>query len=206
MSYVFPARDATNQTPFVLDQQTLAEKIGALLQPYQFHTAVCGGAHIGILPRIFAGWFQTVLAFEPDHENFLCLLQNLNNISGVKACEAALTHKHGTARMTPGNQSQHPHLTSSPHGLGVDTLPLDSIGLVACDLLQLDVNGCELLALEGAVDTIYKHRPLIVVEVNDSATRMGHTLNDVDEWMAKRGYYNRMELTPMNYAYHYKET
>jgi hypothetical protein len=74
------------------------------------------------------------------------------------------------------------------HTNKVDCMALDWLGLMACDLLMLDIEGCELFAIRGAVDTIYKHRPIIVAEVNNSMKIHGFTKQDLDSELANMGY------------------
>ena len=43
---------------------------------------------------------------------------------------------------------------------------LDSLDLEACDFLKCDTEGCELLVVRGALETIKKFRPVMVMEHN----------------------------------------
>lgn len=200
----FPDRDTGDLGEFLHRQLHLAQQL-IILTGRNLHTAVCGGAHIGVIPRAFASFFGTVLAFEPDHENWECLLKNCNGVKNIRAVNEALSDSYSCFPMAKGAQSEHPHYVRHGKLTGIGSVMLDQIGLMACDLLQLDVNGCELLALEGAADTIYKHRPLIAVEVNDSAARMGHTVADVDTWLAERHYQLLTTISPYDRVYKYVE-
>ena len=46
-------------------------------------------------------------------------------------------------------------------------IPIDSLPLSSCDLIQLDIEGYELEALKGAKETIEKFNPVIVVELKE---------------------------------------
>jgi hypothetical protein len=46
----------------------------------------------------------------------------------------------------------------------VEVITLDSLDLPALDLLDLDIEGAEPYALEGAKETIAKYKPVIVIE------------------------------------------
>jgi FkbM family methyltransferase len=46
---------------------------------------------------------------------------------------------------------------------------IDDLNLPTCDLIQLDCEGYEILILEGARETIRRHRPVVSVEDTNSA-------------------------------------
>lgn len=141
-----------------------ARYIAELLPPERRHTAVQAGGHTGTVPKILAAYFERVLTFEPDPINFVHLTEQLQN-TGVSVMEAALSSKHGQLPITtPPGRTDLTHIVNDSSGRAVDCIPLDHFSFQTVDLLALDVAGHELEALEGAVDTIYKHRPVIVVE------------------------------------------
>lgn len=53
----------------------------------------------------------------------------------------------------------------------VRTMSIDQLGLKACDLIKLDVEGMELQALEGARATIVGYRPVVYVERNPDKSK-----------------------------------
>ncbi len=57
-----------------------------------------------------------------------------------------------------------------PHGTrGVDivrTVPIDELGLFACDFIKVDVEGNELAVLEGARETLERFRPVVYMEAD----------------------------------------
>jgi len=52
-------------------------------------------------------------------------------------------------------------------------MTIDDLGLDACDLIQLDVEGFEAKVLQGASQTITRCRPVIMVEDRGHGTRYG---------------------------------
>src|SRR3990167_7138594 len=65
------------------------------------------------------------------------------------------------------------------------TLTIDALGLPVCDLIYLDVEGCEFDALWGAWATILRCKPIIVFEV----TRKLDSENATESYMTKYGYH-----------------
>ena len=49
-------------------------------------------------------------------------------------------------------------------GEEIPVITLDSLGLAYCHLIKIDVEGMELDVLEGAVDTVARHQPVLYVE------------------------------------------
>ena len=73
----------------------------------------------------------------------------------------------------------------------VDVLPLDdwSHHLRLCDVLKIDVEGADLLVLQGAAKTIERFRPVILAEFNPYWMRqIGQSLEEVRRFAAESGY------------------
>ncbi len=65
----------------------------------------------------------------------------------------------------------------------------DSSGLGRVDLIKLDVEGAELLVLNGAVRTVARCRPLILAEFDTYwMSTHSHTVADVQQWAAASAY------------------
>jgi FkbM family methyltransferase len=199
-------------------------KLAHLLPPTHRHTVVQAGGNIGVFPKTLSSWFKSVLTFEPDPENWECLVSNLNGVTNVRCVPAALGHRIGTAPLLHHvGHSGRSHLVRPglydtdklkadgyyTHTQTVDVVMLDNFSFIACDLLQLDVEGFELYALRGAVDTIAKHRPVIVVEIiADCIERHGSTKEAIDLELAGLGYvgYPNRTINSHNYVYSHKDS
>lgn len=147
--------------------------------------AVQAGGNVGIWPRELARHFDRVVTFEPDPRNFHCLTHNCTT-GNIAAYEAALGAEPALAGLDrePGNCG-----ATRLAGEGtVNVITLDSLALDHCDLLQLDVEGYELQALQGAQETIARCAPLIVLELKGHGERYGYTDSEVVAWLAARGY------------------
>ena len=124
---------------------------------------VTAGGNQGLYSRLYSNYFKNVYVFEPDPINFHCLAlnnqrENIIKVNcGLGSIASFLTLVRPVADNTGINQ-----FINQPGPIPV--LPLDSFNFPKVDLLQLDVEGFEYNALLGAVRTINKHRPVIVLE------------------------------------------
>jgi FkbM family methyltransferase len=130
------------------------------------------------LPALSASTSGTVWAFEPHPENFRCaeLTLRLNALENVELVKAGLGDRKATVSMEISNVRGRPlggasriiDASNLERGRTVD------IGIVTIDamippdrkvaVIQLDVEGYEQLALAGALETIRRCRPVLVIE------------------------------------------
>lgn len=145
---------------------------------------VQAGGNCGQYVRQFSKRFGTVYTFEPDPLNFLCLTLNCgNNVIKTQACL--------------GNDKNFVNINRKPDagaihvdGLGnVPTVRIDDMDLPGCDLIQLDIEGYEYFALQGAVHTIEQYHPVIMVEWYEPwAQRYGADREMLEVFFADLGY------------------
>lgn len=128
---------------------------------------VQAGANVGLYPLALADRFQRVLTAEPDGVNWACLVRNLEARDSLGRIEA-----HGVAFGASAGVCAplevHPHNCGAHRvNFGKGEVPvrtIDSFDLPACDAIWLDIEGAELFALSGAVDTIRRFSPVIACE------------------------------------------
>lgn len=134
-------------------------------------SVIQAGGHIGVFPSMLSERFKRVYTFEPEHENFQCLVRNAT-AANVFPQRAALGAINGGRKLTvqPRNTGGH-QMTYDPGEIPM--LRIDDLGLTDCDLLLLDLEGYEFFALLGATQTIMRTRPLIIVEQNKKARGQG---------------------------------
>jgi FkbM family methyltransferase len=175
-------------------QSALAE----LIEPGQ--TVYDVGANIGfftILCSRLVGPQGKVYAFEPIPENVVTLRHNiaLNKLTNVVVIEQALSASTGTAEMFVSPWSAFHSLNvdgaskrenHGPDGgqIMVETVTLDEFvqgdGVSAPDLIKLDVEGAELLVVEGMRETLRTVQPLLLVEVHDTNREYGEFVDSID--------------------------
>lgn len=180
--------------------QTESELLHLDRMPARPGSAIDAGANIGFYSLRMAGLFRKVYAFEADPRTSRdlkdCRLPN------VEVFDVGLSDRVGEAML------RIPVLRSGMELDGWASLesdpcpdaeryiektvtlkPLDAFGVEDCSLLKIDVEGHELHVLQGAVKTIERGRPVILVEVrerNESSVRqflqgLGYRLVDFKE-------------------------
>ena len=153
----------------------------------EFRTAIQAGGNMGVYPMALAQKFQRVYTVEPDAANFEALAINTVNQPRVIIRWAAFGQDHGKAaidQIYPDNAGAH----QIKEGAEFDVLPIDSLGVTDCDLLQLDVEGSEHLAILGAISTIEASWPVITLELKGLGERYGYTDEDTINLLADIGY------------------
>jgi hypothetical protein len=88
---------------------------------------------------------------------------------------------------------EHPQTTDGTHEIVVPVMPLDDLELTDVGLLKVDVEGHELAVLRGAVETITRCRPSLVVEVEAHGSDQNH-VSDAFTWITSLGYTGRFLL------------
>ena len=134
--------------------------------PFVDNRAVCiqAGGACGVWPKLFSKYFVRVITFEPEPENYQCLLENCPE-KNITKCKRAL----GDEMKAVGLALHKSELTNAGawyvhHGDGFSMVTIDSMGMDNVGLIQLDIEGLELEALKGARETIMASLPLIVIE------------------------------------------
>jgi FkbM family methyltransferase len=146
------------------------------------------GANVGTHTLFFArqvGPRGRVVAFEPQRIVFqaLCANMALNSVANVLCQPFAVGAEPGEIVVPPldyGRENNFGGLTlGGAEGDRVPVVTLDSLGLPACRLIKIDVEGMERDVLAGATETIARHRPLLYVE-NDRDERAAELIRFID--------------------------
>lgn len=147
---------------------------------------VQAGGNCGLQIEKFAEHFDTVYTFEPDPINFYCLVNNLTMMNVVKL-QACVGKEKGTVSM-----NFFPNIGGFNVGNKSGPFPvilIDDLLLPHCNLIQLDVEGYEMNALLGSLETIKKYKPVVCLEIYENwLNRYGHSSHEIFEFMKSLDY------------------
>lgn len=141
-----------------------------------WRTAIDGGAHVGGWTRALAARFAHVHAYEPALDTFSALRANTADLGNVTLHQQALLDRATTVAVhcPPERRALTArYVIADPLGM-VEATTVDALGLEDLDLLKLDVEGAEVLALRGARQTLRRCRPLVIIEEFGHGHRYGH--------------------------------
>ena len=152
------------------------------------NTLVQAGGNCGLTIKPFCSIFKNIYTFEPDPVNFLCLNLNIND-ANVYKYQSCIGDKHEMVKM----DTIYPSISGAffVNGSGtVPTLKIDDLNLLECDMIMLDIEGYELKALNGAIETIKKYNPVICIEHCEAwLARYGTSLADIENLLINQlGY------------------
>lgn len=138
--------------------------------PYlsSFRNCIQAGGAMGQWPVEFSQYFEQVFTFEPHPGNFEYLEKNIEGINNITAYPWGLSNK--TERISmhlddceSGNSGAY-YIKPGGSIKAIMSVEIDRFKFDNIDLIQLDVEGYEAEALEGAKNTILKYKPVIVIE------------------------------------------
>jgi FkbM family methyltransferase len=162
----------------------ISDKDSFLKNVKQKRLVIQAGGNCGMYARFYGNYFEDVYTFEPEPNNFKCLQLNctgskyhIYNVGlGKTMGTADIIHPKGKKRTNMGVWQT----IENPDG-AVKLITIDSLNLPYCDLIHLDIEEFEPMALEGAQQTIKKFRPVIILEEGhggEVAERFGYKLSE----------------------------
>jgi FkbM family methyltransferase len=163
----------------------------------QLRSAVQAGGHIGTWPISMAGFFRQVYTFEPDCENFCALVLNAQALDAgcrLYPMRALLGCARGPGQLIVSEKSTGQHRVKAGAIGPIPTIRIDDLALPDCDLIQLDVEGCELHALQGAKATLERCRPIVVAEENKRCEAQGFRIGELASKLLDLGYIHRAAI------------
>lgn len=157
----------------------LAHHTGFLeyLKPYLGGVMLDVGANIGT-HSIYYAQFGHVHAFEPNPIAFECLKHNLRDADATlyNLAVGATEHNISLSPQKDGN----PGAIYTIPGDDIPVITIDSLCLEECNFIKIDVEGDELAVLSGAMNTIFRCKPIICIECNPTTlARKGLTSKDL---------------------------
>lgn len=148
-----------------------------------------------------------IIAFEPVAEYGARLLENtqLNGFKNIQLVPVALGEHEdalpiydATENYSDGTRNEGlPTLFSlKSRSVVREVVPvkrlddiLQSLGITRVDVIKLDIEGAEWMALRGAVNTLANCRPILILEVGRETCRAaGHEPEALVAWLANQGY------------------
>lgn len=171
-------------------------------------TVVDVGAYIGdhtIAYLNHVGPTGQVFAFEPQKDAFDCLIMNC-----PRACcfQVALSDRIGTGNIVLDSDRNYgacrvEAVDGKDAGV-VEMMALDAM-VLSPSFIKVDVEGHELRVLKGAVKTIARSKPVLLVEINESAlNKQGTNGPELLKFIKELGYewsnvYPRQECSGLQY-------
>lgn len=170
------------------------------------------GANLGYYTAIasrLAGEQGSVLAFEPEPNFFKLLSRNIsrNDLKNVINFELAIAEKTGLTNLYLSNDNKgHNSIINSEelkNSVQVKTTTLDdflaSHKITKVDMIKMDIEGAEILALEGMKNTLMKHLPLLFLEFSpNSIIKINRNPIDLLSTLQEIGY----SIFEINKAHH----
>lgn len=164
-----------------IDEQSIVVDVGANIGYYTVLASALGKA-------------LSVIAFEPDAENYHALLQNVrqNKCRGVECVRAAVTAEEGTIGLYRSESNMGDHRTygtGGRRGVPVRAVALDASFPVSPSVVKLDIQGSEVGALRGMSASIRKvdrlalfseYWPHGLVEAGSSGRELLRVLRDLE--------------------------
>jgi len=150
------------------------------------------GANIGAYAHAFAekiGEIGKLYCFEPNPKAFKCLEYNLHGRANVVLVNAAVGAVETELAMSEMENTGASFIDENG-SIPVNVVTLDSVlEDLTVDVIKIDCEGTEEYVLAGAKKLIEKHKPTIILEVNDGcAKRYGSSAEDIKAALISMGY------------------
>ncbi len=143
-----------------------------------------GGAYFGdqavLVARQVAGRNLCVHCFEPNPQQAQMLQRNiaLNDLDNAVVNIAGLWHRSGEQMRLDGFDS-FANMVAAQDGQGFETIAIDDYARrldVRVGLIQIDIEGAELAALQGAQQVLQRDKPHVVFELHRHYVDWSHGL------------------------------
>jgi FkbM family methyltransferase len=160
------------------------------------------GAHHGESAIEYAKNFPScaIFSFEPVHENFLALKENVSRFDNVKCFELALAASAGESEIFINDDSQTHSLRHSYRKddramrqcVNLETVDgiVAKFGISRVDLLKIDVEGMEMDVLRGAFRSLESKlvRAILLEATLDKGDLIHTQLAQLEEYLGELGY------------------
>ena len=128
-----------------------------------FSIAVDVGANVGFWSVPLSDKFEKVISFEPIAQVYECLVENTKNLSNIILNNFALGSETKNVNMVfDSSNTGNSYIDGNPGNIKVKKL--DDSFMPKFGLIKIDCERHELEVLKGAVNTLLKYKPIVVVE------------------------------------------
>ena len=129
------------------------------------------GASYGWLTAPFAKLFDKVEAFEMRSDVFGCLEHNTKGYKNINIYNFGLSDVSGEKNFNLKKDTGTSNITEKDTNNICNVKLLDEFNFESVDLIKIDVEGHELEVIKGALNTIEKNKPVLVIEIHPHADR-----------------------------------
>ena len=164
---------STANTPGDLFNEVLLDKIYKVdgFEPKKGDAVIDIGAYYGDSAIWWAKEFESnVVAFEPLPEAFKELTENLT-LNHVKDKVVAYNVALGSGEKITGGKGKGTMFNYADKEQTLETKRLDDFKFKKVDIIKIDVEGFEYEVLQGAVDTIRRFHPKLILETHSTVLR-----------------------------------
>ncbi len=155
----------------------------------KFDCAIQAGGNVGIWPIELSKHFKNIWTFEPDPINWDCLVRNLDiKYPNIHAYNSALTLDGHDTSMSIWPKNCGANFIDAKGKIRVGGTRLDDWDFEP-DLIILDIEGYEALALEGAKKILESHHPVLHLEDKGLSEKYGTSKGYLEKWLARNFKY-----------------
>lgn len=173
----------------IADHTRFADHVAFLLPHCRQHRRVIdGGSHLGRFAQHLAEHFVNTMMFEPNPLCWPILAKTALAFDEYSFFPYALGDEQATVILQNADDSSRDYYFFK-EGAGPGLMkPLDLFGWDDVDLIKLNIEGAELLALRGAEQTIRKTWPAIFIEEKGFGARFGDAPGEMAAFLNMLGY------------------
>ena len=162
------------------------------------------GAHTFEIAKMLDEEKGIIYSFEPTEYAFSKLRKNfkLNGFKNIVLEQIALSDVNEEKQILRASSPETMPFKASwdlktghARSISLDRIKFEKLdsyilrnGIDKLDLIKIDVDGYELKVLRGGIDTIEKHKPIMIVEFGTTVERVGDRLEDLVELLSSQGY------------------
>lgn len=162
--WCWPLRDRSTYEYIINDWHNGILPIFLKNEHYKDGTVIQAGGNCGVYPFLFTQFFKRVYTFEPDPINFFCLVNNCQ-MNEISKFNCALGDKPGNVDIiVRDKKSVGKNMVRPSQQLSIPVVTIDSFDFQNVKLVQLDLEGYEPQALQGAIETLRKWKPDLILE------------------------------------------